>query len=126
MSWPQAQAGPSSPAAHGSGAAGGATAAEWQWALSVVHSRTFANAAPGGGVGVRMLVPLADFLNHAGDELQLGPSGQPMGVKVTDNVRCVATPLRIWITAAAVATATLALAGLQSAHCPRPDCAGGM
>lgn len=36
--------------------------------LQVVHSRTFGNAAREGGVGVRMLVPLVDMLNHAGDE----------------------------------------------------------
>jgi hypothetical protein len=34
----------------------------------VVLSRTFGSAAPGGGVGVRMLVPLLDLLNHAGPE----------------------------------------------------------
>jgi hypothetical protein len=32
--------------------------------LQVVHSRTFANAAKGGGVGVRMLMPLVDMLNR--------------------------------------------------------------
>jgi hypothetical protein len=37
----------------------------------VVHSRTFGSAAKEGGVGVRMLVPLIDMLNHAGDEAQL-------------------------------------------------------
>lgn len=43
----------------------------------VVHSRTFANAAPGGGVGVRMLVPLIDMMNHSGDEAQLAsPAGE--------------------------------------------------
>lgn len=31
-------------------------------------SRTFGNASPEGGVGVRMCVPLIDMLNHAGDE----------------------------------------------------------
>lgn len=34
----------------------------------VVMSRTFGNASPQGGVGVRMCVPLIDMLNHAGDE----------------------------------------------------------
>lgn len=71
----------------------------------VVHSRTFANAAPGGGVGVRMLVPLVDMMNHGGDQLvqqqqQQGPVAQqgsnedapPCGlstgrVVATDNVR---------------------------------------
>jgi hypothetical protein len=31
-------------------------------------SRTFGNAGKQGGIGVRMLVPLIDLLNHAGDE----------------------------------------------------------
>lgn len=35
---------------------GGATSTEFRWACSVVHSRTFGNAAKTGGVGVRMLV----------------------------------------------------------------------
>ncbi len=35
-------------------------------ALQVVHSRTFGAPGPAGGVGVRMLVPLVDMLNHAG------------------------------------------------------------
>jgi hypothetical protein len=34
----------------------------------VVLSRTFGSAAPGGGVGVRMLVPLLDLLNHSGPQ----------------------------------------------------------
>lgn len=34
----------------------------------IVMSRTFGNASPEGGVGVRMCVPLIDMLNHAGDE----------------------------------------------------------
>lgn len=33
----------------------------------VVHSRTFGAPGPAGGVGVRMLVPLVDMLNHAGE-----------------------------------------------------------
>ena len=39
-------------------------APRWDWALSVVHSRTFGAPGRGGGVGVRMLVPLVDMLNH--------------------------------------------------------------
>lgn len=35
-------------------------------------SRTFGNAAQGGGIGVRMMVPLIDMLNHAGDETESG------------------------------------------------------
>ncbi|KAG2440536.1 hypothetical protein HYH02_010414 [Chlamydomonas schloesseri] len=57
--------------AAGEQATGGLGVEDFNWALSVVHSRTFANAAPGGGVGVRMLVPLIDMMNHAGDEAEL-------------------------------------------------------
>lgn len=52
--------------------------------LQIVMSRTFGNAAEGGGIGVRMLVPLVDMLNHAGDETDLLPSGP---VTAADNVR---------------------------------------
>ncbi len=52
----------------------------------VVHSRTFANAARGGGVGVRMLVPLVDMLNHAGDVTVSGRMDDKE-VKPADNVR---------------------------------------
>lgn len=57
--------------------------------LQVVHSRTFANAAARGGVGVRMLCPLVDMLNHAGDEARgPGASGGLAGPRVAmDNVR---------------------------------------
>ncbi len=56
--------------------------------LQVVHSRTFANAAAGGGVGVRMLVPLVDMLNHAGDVFAAdGLPGDPAAVQPMDNVR---------------------------------------
>lgn len=61
----------------------------FEWALSVVHSRTFGSAGRTGGVGVRMLVPLVDMLNHAGDEdrsTTAGPAAVPMPVAV-DNVR---------------------------------------
>lgn len=54
--------------------------------LQCVMSRTFGNAAPGGGVGVHMMVPLIDMLNHAGDETESGLlSDEPVA---TDNVRC--------------------------------------
>jgi hypothetical protein len=53
--------------------------------LQVVMSRTFGNAAQGGGIGVRMLVPLIDMLNHAGDETG-GLLSDPATAK--DNVRC--------------------------------------
>jgi hypothetical protein len=54
--------------------------------LQVVMSRTFGNAAQTGGIGVRMLVPLIDMLNHAGDETGglLSETATPK-----DNVRCV-------------------------------------
>jgi hypothetical protein len=52
--------------------------------VQVVHSRTFGNAAKGGGVGVRMLCPLVDMFNHGGDETSglLSSAAQP-----TDSVR---------------------------------------
>jgi len=55
-----------------------------EWAMSVVHSRTFATAAKGGGIGVRMLVPVIDMLNHSGDEAR-GPPGQQK-IIATENV----------------------------------------
>ena len=61
----------------------------FEWAVSVVHSRTFGSAGRTGGVGVRMLVPLVDMLNHAGDEDQasiIGPAAVPQPVPM-DNVR---------------------------------------
>ena len=54
----------------------------------VVHSRTFANAARTGGVGVRMLVPLVDMINHAGDTTASGSMDDP-NIVPTDNVRWV-------------------------------------
>lgn len=58
----------------------------FEWAASVVHSRTFGlPSVTGGGVGIRMLVPLIDMLNHGGDRTQ-GPPGQ-QGIVATDNVR---------------------------------------
>lgn len=64
---------------------------QWDWALSVVHSRTFGapGASSAGGVGVRMLVPLVDMLNHAGD-YTTGPPGaatSPPAMQAFDNVR---------------------------------------
>ncbi len=50
----------------------------------LVHSRTFGSAAKEGGIGVRMLVPLIDMLNHAGDEAQLLLDSP---ATATDNVR---------------------------------------
>jgi hypothetical protein len=52
--------------------------------MQVVMSRTFGNAAQTGGIGVRMLVPLIDMLNHAGDETG-GLLSEPATPK--DNVR---------------------------------------
>ncbi|KAJ9526145.1 hypothetical protein QJQ45_009581 [Haematococcus lacustris] len=66
---------------------GGASPEEFQWAMALVHSRTFANAAPGGGVGVRMLVPLVDMMNHAGDVSASGFMDDVRTVRATDNVR---------------------------------------
>jgi hypothetical protein len=55
-------------------------------AEQVVMSRTFGNASPEGGIGVRMCVPLIDMLNHAGDEAANGllSTGD---VTAGDNVR---------------------------------------
>lgn len=72
-----------------SGAAGKSnpTRSDFDWALSIVHSRTFGVAACGGGVGIRMLVPLIDMLNHAGDIVRT-PFGAPAPqCEATDNVR---------------------------------------
>ncbi|KAF6264965.1 hypothetical protein COO60DRAFT_1634018 [Scenedesmus sp. NREL 46B-D3] len=63
---------------------GGADLQTYRWAHSVVMSRTFGNAAQSGGIGVRMLVPLIDMLNHAGDETG-GLLSDPATAK--DNVR---------------------------------------
>ena len=66
----------------GSSAVGGASKEEWEWAMALVHSRSFAvlTSAPevgGGGEGVvesvdgrvlmRLMVPLVDMFNHSGD-----------------------------------------------------------
>jgi len=52
--------------------------------VQMVFSRTFGSPAEGGGVGVRMLVPLADCLNHGGDEAR----GRLCdGSEAADNVR---------------------------------------
>jgi hypothetical protein len=56
--------------------------------LQIVQSRTFGSAAREGGVGVRMLVPLADLLNHGGDEAAFLLHHKPTQ---TDNVRYVDT-----------------------------------
>jgi len=60
----------------------------------VVHSRTFANAAEGGGVGVRMLCPLVDMFNHGGDEtggLLSAPAQPTDGVRSVPSCGCAAT-----------------------------------
>ena len=56
--------------------------------LQVVHSRTFGTGAPEGGVGVRMLLPVMDLLNHAGDEADFTLSDT---VRRADNVRWAAS-----------------------------------
>jgi len=71
-------------------AVGAAGQEQFKWAMSVVHSRTFGNASRQGGVGVRMLVPLVDMLNHGGDETL---TGMPTGEQVAaDNVRWDVVP----------------------------------
>eukprot|EP00775_Hariotina_reticulata_P006027 gene6027-6265_t len=52
----------------------------------LVMSRTFGNAAQAGGIGVRMLVPLIDMLNHAGDETVSGMAADS-SITARDNVR---------------------------------------
>lgn len=52
----------------------------------IVMSRTFGNASPHGGVGVRMCVPLIDMLNHAGDEAAGGLLSTNLVIP-RDNVR---------------------------------------
>lgn len=51
--------------------------------VQVVQSRTCGSAARAGGVGVRMLVPLVDMLNHGGDE----KAGTSHSHIATDSVR---------------------------------------
>ena len=52
----------------------------------IVHSRSF--GSPGqGGAAVRMLVPLVDLLNHAGDEAHPGAGALLGGSAPRDNVR---------------------------------------
>lgn len=72
-------------------ATGGADREQLEWALSVLHSRTFANGGRSGGPGgagiVRMLCPLVDMLNHAGDVATAGPGSPDPGVVAADNVR---------------------------------------
>lgn len=67
-------------------ATGGASRSRLDWALSVVHSRTFANMARSGG-SVRMLVPLVDMLNHAGDVATAPPGSPDPAAIAADNVR---------------------------------------
>ena len=55
--------------------------------LQVVHSRTFGTGARDGGIGVRMLLPVMDLLNHSGDEADFLLSDT---VRQTENVRWVA------------------------------------
>ena len=52
--------------------------------LQIVFSRTFGSPAEGGGVGVRMLVPLADYFNHGGDVARRSLCD---GSDAADNVR---------------------------------------
>ena len=55
----------------------------WRDLVQVVQSRTFGAAGKRGEV-VRMLVPLADMLNHQGDATPLLPSQR---FTAQDNVR---------------------------------------
>lgn len=68
-------------------ALGGADRQQFEWAMALVHSRAFGCAAEAGGVGVRMLVPLVDMLNHGGDECTGGLLNVSDAL-ATDHVRC--------------------------------------
>ena len=48
----------------------GASVEEWLWAVAVVHSRSF--GVEQRGTMRHLLLPLADMLNHGGDELRDG------------------------------------------------------
>ncbi|KAL3147314.1 hypothetical protein ABBQ32_002799 [Trebouxia sp. C0010 RCD-2024] len=65
-------------------ATGNASREDLEWAVSIVHSRTFGTPAKEGGTAVHMLLPLVDFLNHSGDECECFP-GDP--AVPTANVR---------------------------------------
>ena len=78
----------------GGGSSSDITQDTFDWALSVVHSRTFGTPMGGRrGAVIRMLVPLVDFLNHAGDQEFFSGSGSGnesengSAVVATDNVR---------------------------------------
>ena len=58
-------------------------------AMQIVHSRTFGNAAPDGSVGVHMVIPLVDLLNHSGDETSVHDLGKFI---TTSNVRSEQLP----------------------------------
>jgi hypothetical protein len=77
-----AAAGALSPAA-----AGGRGRAALERAMALVHSRTFASAGRRGGAGVRMMVPLVDMLNHAGDVAGAPPGAPDPRPLSADNVR---------------------------------------
>ena len=73
-------------AAEAPAALAGATAAQFTDAVSVVYSRAYgmrAAAAGGGGAGVfRLLLPLADMVNHGSDESD--EAGGPLFPPVRD------------------------------------------
>jgi hypothetical protein len=63
-------------------ATGGSTRDEFGWAMGVCHSRAF--ATPGReSKSIRMLIPLVDMINHAGDIAFTGPGG---GFEPFDNL----------------------------------------
>eukprot|EP00887_Chlorella_sp_A99_P005016 scaffold4.g5016.t1 len=76
--------------AHGDSGARGSdapTREEVDWALSIVHSRSFGAPGKQGAVAVRMLVPLVDMLNHAGDVTVSDPGAPEPEARAFDNVR---------------------------------------
>ena len=49
-------------------AMGGASKEEFEWAMALVHSRSFGLASEKGGIQTRMLLPFIDCFNHSGDQ----------------------------------------------------------
>ncbi|GMH33156.1 hypothetical protein BSKO_00990 [Bryopsis sp. KO-2023] len=63
---------------------GGASRDEYDWAMSIVHSRCFGVVGKKGGVGAHMLLPYVDMMNHGGDCTDGLLSGN---AEAMDNVR---------------------------------------
>ena len=46
---------------------GNSSREDFEWAMSIVHSRSFGSAGKKGPSDIHMLVPVADMFNHGGD-----------------------------------------------------------